>query len=327
MTKKIGYQGEAGANSHIACNLYDNNSSSIALKTFDEVFISLEKNEIDLAMIPIENTIAGRVSDIHRLMPTSNVNIIGELFLKINHCLMSLNKSNSINNILEENRIFPPSKKFAENSNISTQEELLNLKKQASDNPIKFWESFAKSELDWFEPFQTVLDNENAPFFKWFKEGKLNITNICLDRHIKSVLGGKTALIWEGEPGDSKKYTYEELLKEVCKAANALKAIGVKKGDLVCIYMPMIPEAMFAMLACARIGAPHSVGFGGFSSEALKDRLIDGNARFVITADGAFRKDKVIELKKAVDAAIDSGAYKVVEKVIVVQRTQKNILF
>ena len=239
---------------------------------------------------------------------------------------MSLDKKNSINNILEEKRIFPPSKKFAENSNISTQEELLSLKKQASDNPIQFWESFAKSELDWFEPFQTVLDNENAPFFKWFKEGKLNITYNCLDRHIKRGLGGKTALIWEGEPGDSKKYTYEELLKEVCKAANALKAIGVKKGDLVCIYMPMIPEAMFAMLACARIGAPHSVVFGGFSSEALKDRLIDGNARFVITADGGFRKDKVIELKKAVDAAIESGADKVVEKVVVVQRTKKNIL-
>ncbi len=238
---------------------------------------------------------------------------------------MSLDKKNSINNILEEKRIFSPSKKFAENSNISTQEELLSLKKQASDNPIQFWKSYAKSELDWFEPFQTVLDKENAPFFKWFKEGKLNITYNCLDRHIKRGLGGKTALIWEGEPGDSKKYTYEELLKEVCKAANALKAIGVKKGDLVCIYMPMIPEAMFAMLACARIGAPHSVVFGGFSSEALKDRLIDGKARFVVTADGGFRKDKVIELKKAVDAAIESGADKVVEKVVVVQRSQKNI--
>ncbi|ABB49680.1 acetyl-coenzyme A synthetase [Prochlorococcus marinus str. MIT 9312] len=238
---------------------------------------------------------------------------------------MSLDKKNSINNILEEKRIFPPSKQFAENSNISSQKELLSLKEQASENPTQFWESFAKSELDWFEPFQTVLDSKNAPFFKWFKEGKLNITYNCLDRHISRGLGGKTALIWEGEPGDSKKYTYEELLKEVCKASNALKTIGVKKGDLVCIYMPMIPEAMFAMLACARIGAPHSVVFGGFSSEALKDRLIDGNARFVITADGGFRKDKVIELKQAVDAAIESGADKVVEKVVVVQRTKKSI--
>jgi len=238
---------------------------------------------------------------------------------------MSLDKKNSINNILEEKRIFPPSKKFAENSNISSQEELLSLRKQASDNPTQFWESFAKTELDWFEPFQTVLDSDNSPFFKWFKEGKLNITYNCLDRHVIRGLGGKTALIWEGEPGDSKKYTYEELLKEVCKASNALKSIGVKKGDLVCLYMPMIPEAMFAMLACARIGAPHSVVFGGFSSEALKDRLIDGKARFVITADGGFRKDKVIELKQAVDAAIESGADKVVEKVVVVQRTKKKI--
>ncbi len=238
---------------------------------------------------------------------------------------MSLDKKNSINNILEETRIFPPSKEFAENSNIRSQKELLSLKKQAFDNPSQFWESFAKSELVWFEPFQTVLDSDNAPFFKWFKEGKLNITYNCLDRHIIKGLGEKTALIWEGEPGDSKKYTYTELLKEVCKAANALKEIGVKKGDLVCIYMPMIPEAMFAMLACARIGAPHSVVFGGFSSEALKDRLIDGNAKFVITADGGFRKDKVVELKQAVDAAIESGADKVVEKVVVVQRTKKNI--
>ena len=238
---------------------------------------------------------------------------------------MTLDKKNSINNILEEKRIFPPSKEFSKNSNIKNFEELKTLKKQSLNNPIKFWKSFANSEIDWFEPFQTVLDRGNEPFFKWFTEGKLNITYNCLDRHIKNGLGNKTALIWEGEPGDNKKYTYQELLKEVCKAANALKELGIKKGDLVCIYMPMIPEAMFAMLACARIGAPHSVVFGGFSSEALKDRLIDGNARFVITADGGFRKDKVIELKKAVDAAIESGANKIVEKVIVVQRTKKNI--
>ena len=238
---------------------------------------------------------------------------------------MTLDKKNSINNILEEKRIFLPSREFSENANIKTFEELINLKKQSLDNPIKFWESFANSEIDWFEPFKTVLDCGNEPFYKWFTEGKLNITYNCLDRHIKNGLGNKNALIWEGEPGDDRKYTYQELLKEVCKAANALKGLGIKKGDLVCIYMPMIPEAMIAMLACARIGAPHSVVFGGFSSESLKDRLIDGNARFVITADGGFRKDKVIELKKAVDAAIESGANKIVEKVIVVQRTKKDI--
>ena len=165
---------------------------------------------------------------------------------------MTLDKENSINNILEENRIFPPSKVFSNNSNIKSIEELISLKNQALDDPIQFWEHYANSEIEWFEPFQTVLDSQNAPFFKWFKEGKLNITFNCLDRHVKNGLGGKTALIWEGEPGDKIKYTYEELLKNVCKAANGLKSIGVKKGDLVCIYMPMIPEAMFAMLACAK---------------------------------------------------------------------------
>ena len=236
---------------------------------------------------------------------------------------MTLDKKHSINNILEENRLFPPSKEFSDKANIKSFEELQSLKKQSLENPTKFWEYFANLEIDWFEPFQTVLDRENAPFFKWFKEGKLNISYNCLDRHIKKGIGNKTALLWEGEPGDSKKYTYKELLKEVCKAANALKGLGIKKGDLVCIYMPMIAEAMIAMLACARIGAPHSVVFGGFSSEALKDRLIDGNVKFVITADGGFRKDKVIALKNAVDAAIKSEANNIVEKVIVVQRTKK----
>ena len=143
---------------------------------------------------------------------------------------MSLNKKNSINNILDEKRVFPPSKEFADNSNIGTLEELTKLKKYALDNPLEFWETYANLEIDWFEPFQTVLDSENAPFFKWFKEGKLNITYNCLDRHIKNGLGSKTALIWEGEPGDSRKYTYKELIKEVCKAANALKEIGVKRA-------------------------------------------------------------------------------------------------
>ena len=238
---------------------------------------------------------------------------------------MKLNKKNSINNILEENRIFPPSKEFSKNALIKDFKELIELKEAAKKDSIKFWDDYAKSEIDWFEPYQTVLDDKNAPFYKWFPEGKLNITYNCLDRHIKNGLSDKTALIWQGEPGDNKKFTYKELLKEVCKSANGLKSIGVKKGDLVCIYMPMIPEAMFAMLACARIGAQHSVVFGGFSSESLKDRLIDGNAKFVITADGGYRKDKEIELKKAVDLALEAGANEIVEKVIVVKRIKKEI--
>ena len=239
---------------------------------------------------------------------------------------MELNKKNSINNILEENRSFPPSKEFSNSAIIKSKKDLSDLREKARKNPIEFWDSYAKTEIDWFRPYETVLDGNKAPFFKWFPEGQLNITYNCLDRHIKNGLGDKNALIWEGEPGDSKTFSYKDLLKEVCKASNALKSLGVKKGELVCIYMPMIPEAMIAMLACARIGAPHSVVFGGFSSESLKDRLIDGNAKFIITADGGFRKDKVIELKKAVDSAIDSGAGDVVNKVIVIKRTNKEIL-
>ena len=239
---------------------------------------------------------------------------------------MELNKKNSINNILEENRSFPPSKEFSNSAIIKNKKDLFDLREKARKNPIEFWDSYAKTEIDWFRPYETVLDGNKAPFFKWFPEGQLNITYNCLDRHIKNGLGDKNALIWEGEPGDSKTFSYKDLLKEVCKASNALKSLGVKKGELVCIYMPMIPEAMIAMLACARIGAPHSVVFGGFSSESLKDRLIDGNAKFIITADGGFRKDKVIELKKAVDSAIDSGAGDVVNKVIVIKRTNKEIL-
>ena len=239
---------------------------------------------------------------------------------------MELNKKNSINNILEENRSFPPSKEFSNSAIIKNKKDLFDLREKARKNPIEFWDSYAKTEIDWFRPYETVLDGNKAPFFKWFPEGQLNITHNCLDRHIKNGLGDKNALIWEGEPGDSKTFSYKDLLKEVCKASNALKSLGVKKGELVCIYMPMIPEAMIAMLACARIGAPHSVVFGGFSSESLKDRLIDGNAKFIITADGGFRKDKVIELKKAVDSAIDSGADDVVNKVIVIKRTNKEIL-
>ena len=238
---------------------------------------------------------------------------------------MQLDKKNSINNILEENRIFPPSSDFSDKASISSLEDLNKLKEIAQKDPIAFWDSYAKKEIDWFKPFNNVLDQTNPPFFKWFTDGKLNITYNCLDRHVENGLGDKTALIWEGEPGDNKKFTYKELLKEVCRAANALKSLGVKKGDLVCIYMPMIPEAMIAMLACARIGAPHSVVFGGFSSESLKDRLVDGNAKFIITADGGYRKDKVIELKKAVDLAFESGANKIVEKIIVIKRSQKDV--
>lgn len=162
------------------------------------------------------------------------------------------------------------------------------------------------------------------PFAKWFVGGQLNISHNCLDRHLTTWRRNKAAIIWEGEPGDSRIITYAQLHREVCQFANALKSLGVQKGDRVAIYLPMIPEAAITMLACSRIGAPHSVVFGGFSAEALRDRLVDAEAKLVITADGGFRKDKAIALKQEVDKALEHGAPSV-ENVIVVQRTKADV--
>ena len=209
---------------------------------------------------------------------------------------MTLDKKHSINNILEENRLFPPSKEFSDKSNIKSFEELQSLKKQSLENPTKFWESFANSEIDWFEPFQTVLDRANAPFFKWFKEGKLNITYNCIDRHAKSH-PDKTAIIWQGDEKENNQYiSYKQLHHEVCKLANGFKSVGISKGDRVCIYMPMVPQAAYAMFACMRIGAIHSVVFGGFSPEAIKSRIQDADCQYVITANEGIRGGKKIPL-------------------------------
>ncbi len=178
---------------------------------------------------------------------------------------------------------------------------------EAAADPAAFWARLADEELDWFEKWDTVLDWQ-PPFAKWFTGGKINISYNCLDRHLETDRRDKAALIWEGEPGDSRTLTYAELHKEVCQMANVLKDMGVVKGDRVGLYMPMIPEAAVAMLACARIGAAHTVVFGGFSAEALRDRLNDAEAKVVITADGGFRKDKPMGLKPAVDAAIANNA-------------------
>ncbi len=178
----------------------------------------------------------------------------------------------------------------------------------------------AGTELEWFQKWDTVLDWQ-PPFAKWFVGGKINISYNCLDRHLTTWRKNKAALIWEGEPGDSRTLTYAQLHREVCQFANALKQLGVQKGDRVGIYMPMIPEAAIAMLACARIGAPHSVVFGGFSAEALRDRLIDAQAKLVITADGGWRKDAIVPLKEQVDKALADGAVPSIENVLVVKRT------
>ncbi|MGB3641352.1 MAG: acetate--CoA ligase, partial [Rivularia sp. (in: cyanobacteria)] len=230
----------------------------------------------------------------------------------------------NIESILQEKRLFPPSAEFSQNAHIKSAEDYQRLYDKAKANPEAFWGELAEKELDWFQKWDTVLDWQ-PPFAKWFVNGKINISHNCLDRHLTTANKNKAAIIWEGEPGDSRTITYAQLHREVSQFANALKQLGVKKGDTVGIYMPMIPEAAIAMLACARIGAPHSVVFGGFSAEALRDRLNDAKAKVVITADGGFRKDAVVPLKPQVDKALQNNAAPSVENVLVVQRTKQDI--
>ncbi|BAZ04998.1 acetate--CoA ligase [Calothrix sp. NIES-3974] len=231
----------------------------------------------------------------------------------------------TIESILQEKRIFPPSSDFSRTAHIKSLEDYQKLYDQAQANPEAFWAELAEKELHWFQKWDTVFDWSNPPFGKWFINGKINISYNCLDRHLTTPRKNKAAIIWEGEPGDSRTLTYAQLHREVCQFANVLKSLGVKKGDRVGIYMPMIPEAAVAMLACARIGAPHSVVFGGFSAEALRDRLIDAQAKLVITADGGWRKDAIVPLKPQVDKALADNACPSVENVLVVQRTQQEI--
>ena len=229
----------------------------------------------------------------------------------------------TIESVLQEKRVFSPPSEFANQAHIKSFAEYEQIYNQAKADPEKFWADLAEQELHWFEKWDQILDWQ-PPFVKWFVGGKINISYNCLDRHLTTWRRNKAALIWEGEPGDSRTLTYAQLHREVCQMANVLKQLGVQKGDRVGIYMPMIPEAAIAMLACARIGAPHTVVFGGFSAEALKDRLVDAEAKLVITADGGFRKDKVVPLKEQVDLALANGVPSV-ENVLVVQRTKEDV--
>ncbi|MEM8642537.1 MAG: acetate--CoA ligase [Cyanobacteria bacterium P01_G01_bin.54] len=230
----------------------------------------------------------------------------------------------TIESVLHEDRRFNPPTGFAAQAAIASMEQYKALYAKAAADPPAFWAELAEQELDWFQKWDTVLDWQ-PPHAKWFVGGKINISYNCLDRHLKTDRRDKTAIIWEGEPGDTVTLTYAELHREVCKMANVFKDLGVKKGDRVGIYMPMVPEAAIAMLACARIGAPHSVVFGGFSAEALKTRLLDAEAKLVVTADGGFRKDKTIPLKPAVDEALKDNAVPSVENVLVIQRTKEAV--
>ena len=230
----------------------------------------------------------------------------------------------TIESILQEKRLFQPPAEFSQKAHIKSLEEYQALYDKAKADPQAFWAELATQELDWFQKWDAVLDWQ-PPFAKWFVNGKINISYNCLDRHLTTWRKNKAALIWEGEPGDSRTLTYAQLHREVCQMANVIKDLGVQKGDRVGIYMPMIPEAAIAMLACARIGAVHSVVFGGFSAEALRDRLNDGQAKLVITADGGFRKDTAVGLKAQVDKALANDAAPTVTNVLVVQRTKQQI--
>ncbi|TGG96876.1 MAG: acetate--CoA ligase [Aphanocapsa feldmannii 277cV] len=226
-----------------------------------------------------------------------------------------------IESILQENRLFEPPLELAAKARISGMEAYRALVAEADADADGFWGRLARQELDWFRPFEQVLDWTNPPLARWFVGGRTNLCHNCLDRHLDGPRRNKTAILWEGEPGDVRRISYGELHREVCRFANALKARGISKGDLVALYMPMVPEAAIAMLACARIGACHSIVFGGFSAEALRDRLVDGQAKAVVTADGGFRKDRKVPLKRAVDAALAGGACPSVQSVFVVRRT------
>jgi len=224
----------------------------------------------------------------------------------------------NIDSVLNEERVFPPPASFSEKALISSLAALQALREEASADPEAFWARYAGEELHWFKKWDTVL-KWNPPHARWFNGGKINVSYNCLDRHLDTWRRNKAALIWEGEPGDARTYTYQQLHTEVCKFANVLKYAGVQTGDRVALYMPLIPELTIAMLACARIGATHSVVFGGFSSTALVDRINDAQCKVVVTADGGWRRGNEVQLKAAVDEALKSTPS--VKASIVVKRT------
>ena len=204
---------------------------------------------------------------------------------------------------MSDQKIFPPSAEFSSRSHIKSMEEYRELYERAQSDPEQFWGELALKELSWFQPFSKTLE-WNPPFAQWFTGGTINACYNCVDRHLATDRKTKPALIWEGEPGDSKIFTYEQLHEAVSKFANVLKRLGHKKGERAVIYMPMVPELPIAVLACARLGITHSVVFGGFSAEALKARIQDLSATVVITADGGWRRGKEVKLKPAVDEAL-----------------------
>jgi acetyl-CoA synthetase len=226
-----------------------------------------------------------------------------------------------ITSLEREKRVFKPKEQFSKKAHIKSMAQYRKLYNESVKNPGKFWAKIA-GELHWFKKWKKVLEWK-LPHSKWFVGGKLNMSYNCLDRHIGSWRRNKAAIIWEGENGETATWTYQELFRQVCKFSNVLKKMGIKKGDRVCIYMPMIPEIAVAMLACTRIGAVHSIIFAGFSATALVDRINDASAKMVITADGGYRKGAIVNLKASVDEAMPGCP--TIENVIVVKRTEHEI--
>ncbi len=230
---------------------------------------------------------------------------------------MSSENSSSMESVSSENRKFPPTASFAKNAHVGSMDAYKKLYEKSIREPEAFWAEAAE-ELHWFKKWDQVLDDSEAPFYKWYKGSRTNLSYNCLDRHIEQGNGDKIAIHWEGEPGDKRAISYAQLHKEVSRFANVLKSRGVRKGDRIAIYLPMVPELVVSVLACARIGAVHSVIFAGFSADAIRDRVLDSEARMVITADGGYRRGKVLELKKIVDEGVESC--ECIKDVIVIKR-------
>src|SRR6202167_5679496 len=226
-----------------------------------------------------------------------------------------------IDSTLRENRVFPPRAEFSAKAHIKSLEEYEALYKKSIEDPEKFW-SIAAHELHWFKPWEKVLE-WNLPWAKWFVGGKLNLSYNCVDRHALGERAQKTAIIWEGEPGEIRRLTYAELHAEVQKFANALKSLGIKKGDRVAVYMGMTPELAIALLACARIGAIHSVIFGGFAAHAISDRVNDSECVAILTQDTSYRRGGEVRLKAIVDEALEKCS--TVKNVVVFRRSGSNV--
>jgi acetyl-CoA synthetase len=232
-----------------------------------------------------------------------------------------MSKQTAIESVLNEDRIFPPPADFAAHAHIKSFEEYEQIYAEAAADVPAFWAKQA-AELDWFKKWDTVLE-WNPPHAKWFVGGKINIAHNCLDRHLTTWRKNKAAFIWEGEPGEQRTLTYSQLHYEVCRFANVMKKLGVATGDRVALYMPLVPELAIAMLACARIGATHTVIFGGFSADAIRDRVNDGGCKMIVTADRGYRRGSEIKLKPVVDEAV--AHCPTVENVVVYQRTGSKV--